>query len=55
MHLSLANLTLYQKVVLYAEIMIYNPWLSVINNLSDDGKQLKTALRRSLWTIPSIA
>jgi len=41
LHLPLAKLTLYQKGVFYAGSRIYNYLLSVIKDLSNDGKHFK--------------
>ena len=46
--LPLANLTVYQKGVLYAGSRVYNHLLSIIKDLSNVGKYFKTAVKRYL-------
>jgi len=42
-------------VFFYAGSMIYNLLLSFVSALANDGKRFKTAVKRYLWIIPSIA
>ena len=46
LHLSLENLTLYQKGVFFAGSWIFNHLLSIIKDLSNYGKCFKTAVKR---------
>jgi hypothetical protein len=51
LHLSEANLTIYQKCVYYSGIRVYNGLPTDIKDISDSPVKFKTALKHFIFTL----